>query len=524
LAITFQLSPVERAAAPLVLSPRDAPLTLQGRAVEAMGASAPFLPSAGHGLLHAVAVAYAEHRPLALSPDAIWLAIAQGFAMHIHANAERLRGKFVRHEGQQLLQIERHDFVKGSPDNAWPEVFGAFSDQIAAHIGRQRDLVACDFSTTGPVERAASEIVLMDAMQRYFHYEVLTLCGIPEITLEGTVDDWRSVRRRAQALDEYELGFWTNALAPVLDELVATAEGRVDTAFWETLFKPVGGSGGPYVQGWINVLFPYLRVGDDAKIESNRSLMTWRQGVGATLGGGPCEAHIPSGLSSVPFVWDCLGARYPMRLLGGFVGIGQDEGSLTVRPVIGWAVRDDPPARPWPRSIALVAGRMTDPEERTQAEIDEMIARVEALGPSLGVELACAPAWRFERAPDGEDPKVKCAFAIGVRACAADLVAAQYAEVDVALEAARAFSPDVWQRVGERFARPLSAAVGLHLVIAGASVEVILYFGNGSELASAQVARIGTRGGVHQPIDMSPAAHAKRVSWVSDGRYWILPR
>jgi hypothetical protein len=30
-------------------------------------------------------------------------------------------------------------------------------------------------------------VTVQDAMDRYFEYEVLTLCGIPEITLEGTV-------------------------------------------------------------------------------------------------------------------------------------------------------------------------------------------------------------------------------------------------------------------------------------------------------------------------------------------------
>ena len=77
----------------------------------------------------------------------------------------------------------------------------------------------------------------MGAVQSYFSYELLTLCGIPEITLEGTVDDWRSIRRRAQVLEEYELSWWLAGLIPVLDELVATATGRVDTAFWSSLFK-----------------------------------------------------------------------------------------------------------------------------------------------------------------------------------------------------------------------------------------------------------------------------------------------
>jgi hypothetical protein len=289
-----------------------------------------------------VGTAFAQHYPLVLTPDAIWLAIAQGFAQHVNENAERLRGKFVRHQGKVTIAVRRDDFRKGSPANPWPETFQAFSDAIAGHIGRQRDLVVCAFSTTGPCERAASEIVLMEAMKKYVDYLVVTLCGIPEITLEGTVDDWRSIRRRAQALEEYDLGWWVEGLAPVLDQLVATAAGRVDTAFWRSLFKLNQMSGGPYVSGWINVLFPYHH-GHEG-ICRNPWVSSWAKGEQAGWGGGMSKVEVLTGLSIVPFEWLYISKTFPMEFLGGFVGVAQDEGSLAVRPAIGWAVRDAPRA------------------------------------------------------------------------------------------------------------------------------------------------------------------------------------
>ena len=39
----------------------------------------------------AVNTVYALHYPLVLTPDAIWMCIAQGLAQHINANAEKLR-------------------------------------------------------------------------------------------------------------------------------------------------------------------------------------------------------------------------------------------------------------------------------------------------------------------------------------------------------------------------------------------------------------------------------------------------
>jgi hypothetical protein len=299
--------------------------------------------------MRTIHIAYALHYPLVLSPDAIWLAIAQAFAEHVKANAELLRGRVVRHGDRATITIQRHDFVKGSRDNDWPATFSAFSEAVAKDIGRQRDLVVCDFSTTGPCERAASEIVLLDAMQKYFGYHLLTLCGIPAVTLEGTAEDWRSVRRRAGVLAEYDLGWWMGALAPVLDELVATSEGRVDIAFWKTFYKHVDGSGGPWVRGWINVFFPYLCTASrngEVRLERNKHMEAWRHDPDVRRGGGASAAEIPSGLACVPFAWEHYGTVFPMEFLGGFVGVAQDEGTLALRPAIGWAVGDAGEYRP----------------------------------------------------------------------------------------------------------------------------------------------------------------------------------
>ncbi|WP_437841812.1 DUF4419 domain-containing protein [Sorangium sp. So ce1153] len=380
MAITFEVSPVQRAHRRLAdvsdeKGENARPVFLLGRPVEAFGSNPPrCLRARQHGLLAAVGTAFRQHYPLALTPDAVWLAIAQGFAAHVKANAERLRGKFVRHEGQAELRVRRDDFVKGSPENPWPEVFSSFSEQVAAHIGRQRDLVVCDFSTTGPCERAASEIVLLDAMRSYFKYSFETACGIPSITLEGTVEDYRRIRRRVQALSEYDLSWWTEALLPIVDRFIDAFEGRIDVAFWRSLFKLHDESGGPFITGWINAFFPYLDIyGDLARnraIHKDLAFMHLKAGEregGREKGFDPApvghstgdegfddlnehfdyldrnsmnEGHAPSGLSAVSFTWDYLLQQLPMEFLGGFVGIAQDEDTLALRPAIGWAVRE----------------------------------------------------------------------------------------------------------------------------------------------------------------------------------------
>src|SRR6476660_712791 len=103
----------------------------------------------------------------------------------------------------------------------------------------------------------------MDAFQPYFEYEMRAGCGIPSITLLGTVDDWKSVRRRAAMLSEFGLEAWTDALLPVLDDVVRAADGHVDPGFWRSFFRYQSGSGPSELTGWILVLFPYLKTFDE---------------------------------------------------------------------------------------------------------------------------------------------------------------------------------------------------------------------------------------------------------------------
>ncbi|MEO6036893.1 MAG: DUF4419 domain-containing protein, partial [Saprospiraceae bacterium] len=118
----------------------------QGELVPTYGANA---------IVVAMVLAYADHRPLVLSPDMIWLLLLQGFGAHIEAHPEQMRHYFVDFEGTKQLQVKR-DWIKGDPNNPWENVFEEFSEQIAKNT---KDSLARTclprFSTTGPVEKAA---------------------------------------------------------------------------------------------------------------------------------------------------------------------------------------------------------------------------------------------------------------------------------------------------------------------------------------------------------------------------------
>lgn len=286
-----------------------------------------------HPFINAAYTAFQHHYPLVLSPDDVWLCIAQGFANHVNANAESLRKQFVQHEGKEIIRIECPDFVKGSDKNSWENVFPQFSDRIAEHIGKKRDLIVSDFSTTNQIEKIASEIVLMDAMKQYFDYRCRTCCGIPEITLLGTTEDWLNIKCRAACFAEFGLQWWIEALNPILDKLIQTSKSIIDVDFWKSFFKEGGGSGGPFVTGWINTLFPYLK-----KDKKNKYVESWQDR--NRFCAGPNTDDFTIGLSQVPFIWEYYGQNLQMQFLGGFVGLSQDNESCAISPAIGWAVSD----------------------------------------------------------------------------------------------------------------------------------------------------------------------------------------
>lgn len=316
-----------------------------------------------HPLLGAVHVAFAEHRPLVLSPDAVWLTIAQGVAQHVRLHAEALRPRLVRHAGKKALEVAL-DGPMPTDAAAWATIVAAFRDSLAEEIGGGRArLLECDFSTTTEVERVASQIVLMDVYSHYFDYYLYCVCGIPEVTLLGTPDDWRRIRERIEVLAELDLEFWTRSLVPIAQAFVDAASGRPDLAFWRRIYKPRDAYGGDVITGWSARLYPYLIHGGQVSIVNpllelpideprdagagEEDEPRWYAGPGIRsdmVPAGPCTARVQ--------VVDIVrNERRQVALHGGVLAVAQDpEGRLG--PVCGWILRAAGP------SIAVVLDRI----------------------------------------------------------------------------------------------------------------------------------------------------------------------
>ena len=282
--------------------------------------------------------AYAEHRPLVITPDMMWLLICQGYSYHVNLDPEKYRDLLVSHSGK-LDIIVRRDTSGHYEQEDVELIVSEFSKQVTEYTKGTiaSDLVA-SFSTTGPLERLVSQITLMDVVKEYFEFiHMEGICGIPYIKLKGTPEDWESILERIHQFDQFGLEWWTAKLDPILKEFVEAAKGNPKAAFWKGIVKKYRpgmliGRGcipeGPeptIIDGWILNFFPYCKDGRTPdKVINDESLL-------------------PETVS-VPFIHrivddnGALQQEERLEFTAGFFGVHEDRNTFELTPVMGWAI------------------------------------------------------------------------------------------------------------------------------------------------------------------------------------------
>ena len=282
--------------------------------------------------------AWCQHRPVVLTPDAIWLIICQQFSHIVNEKPEKYRGVLVNHEGKKELKVKSNDLFSNQAD--WEGLISRFTAEIDKYTnnGLATTLVA-DFSTTGTDERIASEVTLMDVVKPYFeNTAVYVICGIPSITLTGTPDDWRKVLEKTLALEAFGLGWWTTELEPILQEFVKAAEGHPDYWFWKdivnktrprTIQGPLCSKRQPKItkfDGWFLKFFPYDNKGKTpAKVDITQTML-------------PETVVVPFKYQVVNLDGVVL-EETTLELVAGIVGVLEDPDDFAMTPKIGWFVR-----------------------------------------------------------------------------------------------------------------------------------------------------------------------------------------
>jgi hypothetical protein len=193
------------------------------------------------------------------------------------------------------------------------------------------DRLTAEFSTTGLYERLAQSVALMDVMNPFYKYHLVAICGIPEISLAGKVEDWELLGAKVDGLPDLGLNWWYSALKPLCAEFVRAASGQPNLDHWQRIYKwtkPDGMCAPGNSTGWFLKLFPYLvREGNpcvkNPHLDGRSTEEVW-------------IGQFPGGLSRVPLTWSDVRGDRQLILWAGLAGILQEGTAL--RPAFNWAV------------------------------------------------------------------------------------------------------------------------------------------------------------------------------------------
>jgi len=301
------------------------------------------VPSNFSGFMTAVHFAYANHYHLRLSVSDFIILIAQGLAHHLNNHAELIKGEFLELHEKEPILVHRHPSTPGN-DDKWVDALEDTIEDFKRQIKKAEVLnIVTDNTAVGTkVSKIVSQITLMDQMKQSVQADQEgTQCGIPKLTLKGSPEDWKKLKEKVyklkeiNELDKYMLDWWLKYLLPVID--IICEEGmrkKSDGSFWRKFYKQENGSGGPFIQGWVNVFNPY--VVSSCGIYKNECV-DWEKRLDDPMC-GITTAEITSGVSEVPFLLDSgNGEQTPMKLYAGFLGAKFYDDS-SIEPEHFWAI------------------------------------------------------------------------------------------------------------------------------------------------------------------------------------------
>ncbi|CAF1245341.1 unnamed protein product [Adineta ricciae] len=302
----------------------------------------------GNAFVATVFKAYCEHYALELSVEDIWVAIAQGISIHLNENAEKYRQLMVAHEGKKTLTVPV-DLLR-IPDSArpkngnksvpaidWAAAVGLMGQEIRKDMKADlTTIITTPFSATTSVEQAVFDCTLMDSVKNYYDYRFSLCCGIPEVTLRGSPADFQQVIDRVNELRAIFTDFhwWLDPLIPHLKELKSSAEGKPNIDWWQKICHKVGGGSDiSMLAGWLADFVPYASDGKGHYRKARRDHRHYTQG----LINGIEFQDFDESVTQTDFVLDDNGHETKMKIIAGFLGVGQNPQTGALRPCLGWS-------------------------------------------------------------------------------------------------------------------------------------------------------------------------------------------
>lgn len=310
--------------------------------------------------------AFMKHLAVELRPDDLWLVIVQQLAIFVRSNREALKDKLVKGEGAIVVRDDTLSIENDSND--WTSVLNQFEQGCRKLMVDERlaDTVMCNFDTSTPVTRVASQVGLFDILSCYISFSTMTMSGIPEVHLVGNMSDWEKLISKCQTLIDLGIGLekWLESLKGVLHEIVQTAtllergenldDHETLQSFWRSIYHYENESGGPRASGWITAFFAYIQTSSGFQ---SRTDYDWQPRPFRGIKPG----EFPVSHTSAPMSWNYLGKDIRCSMVGGLLAM-QRSSSGVVSVVPGWAIVG------WPGQNPLKKSEVDDCEVKEDLE------------------------------------------------------------------------------------------------------------------------------------------------------------
>ncbi|EGC37846.1 hypothetical protein DICPUDRAFT_18682, partial [Dictyostelium purpureum] len=208
--------------------------------------------------------AYNHHHHLEIRPDDVYMAIMVQFSLYLNKHSEIFRERIVDFQGKQTIEVKT-----GEP--LFNASYGLLINEIVKKMKSKikdpslAEWAVPNFSTTTESDKIAFSSVLLSTMKKYYEYSIRSYCGLPSVTLLGTVDDWVDLKHRLQKLKEFNIDNkfeifntnklmdrWVLYLEPIIDQFISTASGNPDLEWWNSIAHYKQRSGGDDLTGWLS--------------------------------------------------------------------------------------------------------------------------------------------------------------------------------------------------------------------------------------------------------------------------------
>jgi hypothetical protein len=201
------------------------------------------------GYLGILSKSYNLHQKITLSPHDVWYLLLSEITDIVAKNVEACRPIFTK-------SPDKIEIIVDTNDPATIDL-NTVEQKLRTLVPVDLDVFLPAFTTMTPQARYACLAAFCDSASHYYEYGTFA-CGIPEIKIEGSVDDWRKVQYHAlliaSLLSNVGLQFvspWISRACRAVDNIItALNNGHADTL--QNIFTQtrVGSGSQQTIDGW----------------------------------------------------------------------------------------------------------------------------------------------------------------------------------------------------------------------------------------------------------------------------------